>query len=110
MGTEKREAPETQRNHLCRYYDVCLEKAAMKNLPELPCRGCQYENDQGGREKFQNYLDGCWTLLRVLFYPCNKKPEENREQRLLLFDYPPPVDGESETDESEKRARKSSEE
>jgi len=110
MGNETIKEPGPQRNHLCRHYDDCLEAAAMKNLAELPCRGCEHENDQAGAKKFLNYIDGSWALLRALFYPRNKKPQENRAHRLFLLDWPPPVDDEHETHDSVERLHKSSEE
>jgi hypothetical protein len=81
-----------QRNHLCLHYENCLEAAAIKNLSELQCRGCQYEHDQSGRQKFRDYIEGSWALLQALFYPHNKQPEEDRAYNLLMKYYSPSAD------------------
>jgi len=87
---EKRKDLEPQRNHFCPYYEDCLEAAAMKNLPELPCRGCEHEQDQSGRQKFRDYIEGSWALIHALFYPRRKESEEESAQTLLARYYPSP--------------------
>ena len=83
VQTEKKKDFAPQRNHFCRSYEECLEKAALENLPELPCHGCQYEYDQGGRKNFRDYIEGSWALLGALFYPANREPELTGAKDLL---------------------------
>jgi len=96
MGSEKKKEVAPQRNHFCRSYEECLEKAAMENLPELPCHGCRYEHDQDGRKRFRDYIDGSWALLGALFYPEDKEPEVTGAKDLLQKYCSSPSDDKSE--------------
>lgn len=56
---------EPQRNPFCRHYDDCLTKAAIKGLREVPCSGCEFQNDRSGKPSIETYeQDGaCWELF-----------------------------------------------
>jgi hypothetical protein len=107
---ERQKDHEPQRNHLCRYYEDCLETAAMKNLPELPCRGCEHEQDQGGKQKFRDYIEGSWALLYALFHRHRKETERESIHTLLATYYPPSVDYVSENNKFADQSCDSSEE
>jgi hypothetical protein len=110
MHQEKPKDLEPQRNHLCRYYEDCLETAAIKNLPGLPCQGCKHEQDQGGRQNFRDYVEGSWALIHALFYPRKKESEGENTKTLLEMYCSSPVDYDPENNEFPERSCKSPEE